>query len=219
MFQRIAALPLALSSLFLFSCDDGGDEGNAGTDGSTGAVTATTGADSSSTDPGSTSGASTTDESTTDASTTTEGDGSTGLGSSSGEESGGSSTGAALDGISDVAGTYIETYGPGKKDFQTHIVTGDTWTIDFGGDFGMSVLTYEEVDDQARWVAGDDGAGTFARYDWDIDGDGNLRYCSAVFGAETLQAAIDAPPSDRDDLDGVGCGGMFAWSLLVLDEG
>ena len=37
--------------------------------------------------------------------------------------------------------------------------------------------------------------------------------------AETLQAAIDAPPSNRDDFDDpTACGGAFAWSVLVAEE-
>lgn len=220
MLQRIAALPLALSALFLFACDDGGDDGNAGTDGSTGDVTTTTDPGtttdpSTTTVPGTSTDDSTTDDSTTDDSTT-DGESSTGDDGSTGGD-GSSSTGDVAIGIADVAGTYIETYGPGKTDFQTHIVTATDWTIDFG-EFGMAVHTYEQINDEERWVAGDEGDGTYTRYDWDLDDDGNLRYCTAVFGAATLQDAIDAPASDRDDFDGVGCGGMFPWSLLVAEE-
>ncbi len=218
MLQRIAALPLALSALFLFGCDDGGDDGNAGTDGSTGDVATatdpgTTTEPATTTEPGTTTVPGTTDDSTSsgraESSTGFEG------GSSSSGGEGSSSTGQDAIGIADVAGTYIETYGPGKMDFQTHIVTATDWTIDFGS--GIGVNTYEEIDDEQRWVAGNDGAGTYTRYDWGLDDDGNLRYCTAVFGAETLQAAIDAPPSDREDFDGVGCGGMFPWSLLAAE--
>jgi hypothetical protein len=222
MLQRIAALPLALSAVFLFACDDGGDDGNAGTDGSTGDVTTTTDPGtttdpSTTTVPGTSTDDSTTDDSTTDDSTT-DGESSTGDdGSSSTGGDGSSSTGDVAIGIADVAGTYIETYGPGKTDFQTHIVTATDWTIDFG-EFGMAVHTYEQINNEERWVAGDEGDGTYTRYDWDLDDDGNLRYCTAVFGAATLQDAIDAPASDRDDFDGVGCGGMFPWSLLVAEE-
>ncbi len=210
---RTAARPLVSLALlgalsFSYGCDSGSDGGDSdggsstsGAEGSTGATTETP-----------TTGTPTTDDSDGSSSS---GEGSSG---STGEGDGSSSTGEALIGIADVAGTYIETYGPGPDEFQTHTVTATEWTTDFGGGAGMGVLTYEEVDDVARWVAGDDGAGTFSRYDWEIDGDGNLRYCTAVFGAETLEAAIAAPPSNRDDLDGTGCAEAFPWSLLVLEE-
>lgn len=219
MFQRSAARPLALTAaLLLFPACDSGDSDGTSTDTDAATSGATTGG-ASTTDLGTTTGPGT----TTDPGTTT-GESSTGpdessSGSesgSSGSESGSSSSGGEAVGIADVAGTYIETYGKGKNDFQTHEVTASDWAIDFGT--GIGVLTYEEIDDEARWVAGDDGAGTYTRYDWDLDGDGNLRYCAAVFGAETLQDAVDAPPSDRDDFDGVGCAGTFPWSLLIIEE-
>ena len=226
MFQRTAARPLVLTvalSLSLAACDDGEDGSNSVT-ATDGDGTSTTG-DDSTTAPGTTT---TTPDPTTTGDTTGDAESTTGSAeSSTGDETTGdettgdessSSTGTQAIGIADVVGTYIETYGPGKTDFQTHIVAVDTWTIDFGGDFGMAVHTYEEVNDNERWVAGADGAGTYTRYDWDIDDDGNLRYCSAAYQAATLQDAIDAPPSDRDDLDGIGCGGAFPWSVLVLEE-
>lgn len=219
MFQRSAALPLAFSSLFLLACDEGGDDVNAGTEGSTGEPTSTT--DGATSDPGTTTAPGTTAEPGTTTGGSTSGapqdESSTGFESSSSAGDGSSSTGEEAIGIADAAGTYIETFGPGKTDFQTHIVTAADWTINFG-EFGMAVMTYEEVDDVERWVAGDDGAGTYTRYDWDFDDDGNLRYCVAIFEAETIQDAINAPPSNRDDFDGTGCAGSFPWSLLVLED-
>lgn len=221
MFQRSAARPLALTAaLLLFPACDSGDSDGTSTDTDADASTSgeTTGG-ASTTDPGTTTGTGTTTDpgTTTDESSTGSDESSSGSESgSSGSESGSSSSGGDAVGIADVAGTYIETYGKGKNDFQTHDVTASDWTIDFG--MGIGVMTYEEIDDEARWVAGNDGAGTYTRYDWDLDGDGNLRYCAAVFGAETLEDAIDAAPSDRGDFDGVGCAGTFPWSLLILEE-
>lgn len=223
MFQRIAARPLALTAaLLLFpACDSGdGDGGGTDTDASTSGTTepstSTTAPATTTTGSGTTTTATTTTTADESSSTGDESGSSGDESGSSGDESGSSSSGERLVGIADIAGTYIETWGAGKTDFFPHEVEADSWMIDFGQ--GMSLLTYEEIDDEARWVAGNDGPGSYTRYDWDFDADGNLRYCSAIIAAETLQDAIDAPASDRSDFDGVGCAETFPWSLLVLEE-
>ena len=195
MFKRNAAWPLALGvSLFLLpACDgDDGDSSATATDGtSTGGTTtgpATT------TDPG-TSGSESGEESSSEGS------------------AGESSTGETAIGYADLAGDYIEPFPGGMA---THALTPTSWTTDYGDSpIEQSVA---QVDDDAQWVVLEDGTGAFSRNDWAFDGDGNLRYCAAVFGAASAEAAAEAPVSDAGDFDGVGCGGMFPWSLLEPAE-
>lgn len=217
MLQRIAALPLALSALFLFACDDGGEDG---TDGSTGDVATTT-------DPGTATADSTTtddDSSTTtddDSTTTTDDDStagtgedesSTGLEDSSSSGEGSSSTGEATIGYADLYGEYTDGFG-------TQVLTAESWTLEYPRT-PIGTQAVEVVDDEMRFIAGFfDGDESiwlpgYSRFEWDFDSDGVLRYCQVGSGSETLKDALAVRSPDREDFDGVGCGG-FAWSALT----
>ncbi len=230
MHYRSAARPhlctaLLCALLLPVACDDdsdgdtdgaetGGDTDPAGsmsTTDPTSATASTTDPTSDPTDPTGSSTDPTTGPTTSDDTTgSTGGDSSTGGDDSSGSD-GTSSTGEAGLTLDDIVGMYTEPDGAGG--LFPHEITLQSWTIDFPG--FTSVVTFEQIDDDAQWIAGEENdGGTYTRYDWAIDGDDNLRYCAATFAEETLQEAIDAPPSDRDDFDGTGCGGAFPWSLL-----
>lgn len=220
MFQRIAARPLALTAaLLLFpACDSGdGDGGGTDTDASTSGTTepstSTSGPTTTTTGSGTTTTATTTAAETgssgsEESSTGSEGSSS---GSETGEESGSSSTGGEAVGYDDLYGDYGDGFG-------THTISAESWSLTYP-DTPVGAQSIDEVNDEERWVAGYfDGDESvwligYSRFDWDFDDAGILRYCQLGSGSETLQAAIDAPASDRTDFDGVGCNG-FSWSAL-----
>lgn len=192
MFQRIAAQPLALTAaLFFFpACDDADGDG-----GETETAASTSGA----TEQG------TTADGETDATETTPA-------SESGDESGSTSTGDPAGAYADLYGKYLDNFGG------SHTLSAEGWTQAYMG-MDPFTLVIEQVDDDLQWVAGVEGeAGTYGRHDWAVDDDGQLRLCTGAFSEATLQDAIDAAPSDATDFDGVGCGGMFGWSVLTPAE-
>ncbi len=215
MLQRIAARPLALTAallLFFPACDSAdSDSGGTNTDtegvdtdaGTTSTETSDAGTSSTQGSSGLLEGSSSGEESGSSSSGEESGS------SSSGEESGSSSSGGAAIGYVDLYGEYIDNFEG------THILSDAAWTQAYMG-MNPFALNIEEVDDDAQWVAGAEGnAGTYGRHDWAFDDDGQLRLCTGSFGAKSLQEAIDAPPSNADDFDGVGCGGAFSWSILT----
>ncbi|MGH1343069.1 MAG: hypothetical protein ACRBN8_16025 [Nannocystales bacterium] len=215
MFQRSAARPLALTAALLFfpACDSGDSDGG-GTD--TDAATSGT-----TTDPGSTtnpattttaSGTTTTDPGTTGGESSTGSDsGSSGSesGSSGSSESGSSSSGGEAIGYADLYGDYDDNFGA------FHTLSAESWSNTFPG-FDAIVVATEEVNDDERWIAGLSMGGLegYERLDWDFDEDGQLRYCSGAFGEETLEDAVNAPPSDRTDFE-TGCGGGASWTVMT----
>lgn len=215
MFQRIAARPLALTAaLLLFpACDsgdgDGGTDTDASTSGTTEPGTSTTGPDTTTTGSGTTTTATTTAAETGSSGSEESSTGSEG--SSSGSESGSSSTGGEGVGYADLYGEYGDGFG-------THTLSAESWSLTYP-DTPVGAQSIDEVNDEERWVAGYfDGDESvwligYSRFDWDFDDAGILRYCQLGSGSKTLQAAIDAPASDRTDFDGVGCNG-FSWSAL-----
>lgn len=108
-----------------------------------------------------------------------------------------------------IAGTWIETYRGGMI---THTIDDATWTQD-DAEFGPFDLTVVSFDNATQTVIADDGA-AFSKLQWAwTDGDTQLWYCTAAFGAasaEEAEAAADANPSDPA---AGGCG-EFAWSML-----
>jgi hypothetical protein len=68
----------------------------------------------------------------------------------------------------------------------------------------------------------------YSRVVWTKPEDGSFYYCTATYGCETPDQTLagddddenhvcDAPMVDETDLDGVGCGGAFPWSLLTQE--
>lgn len=217
MFQRIAARPLALTAaLLLFpACDSGdGDGGETDTDASTSGTTepgtSTSGPDTTTTGSGTTTTGTTTAAETgssgsEESSTGSEGSSS---GSESGEESS-SSTGGEAVGYADLYGDYDDNFGA------FHTLSEESWSNTYP-DFDPIVVAAEEVNDDERWIAGLSVGGLegYERLDWDFDDEGQLRYCSGAFGQETIEDAINAPPSDRTDFE-TGCGGGASWTIMT----
>jgi hypothetical protein len=138
------------------------------------------------------------DDSTSDASTT--------------EHAESSSSDSTGEDVLEIVGDWVEAHGGGAM--TTHTITSESWTqaSDFGT-FGYALGTFDNAE---RWVVGEDeGDGTYSRFDWVWDGDDELHYCTAAFGQDTVQEAIDAPKPDAADLQ-AGCSG-FAWSHLQAD--
>jgi len=215
MFQRSAARPLALTAaLLLFPACDSGDSDGGDTDPSTSGTTdpgtsstdgtSPTGSEGSSTDGGTGSTSGPLSTSGGQSSSGTSGDE-----SSSGDDS---SSGGDAVGYADLYGDYVDNFDG------SHTLSAEGWTQSYMG-MNPFTLVVEEVDDDLQWVAGAEGEdGTYGRHDWTVDDDGQLRLCTGAFGEATLQDAIDAPASDAEDLDGIGCGGAFSWSILTPAE-
>ncbi|MEM6296274.1 MAG: hypothetical protein AAGA54_33695 [Myxococcota bacterium] len=217
---RTAARPLVSLALFgalslSYGCDSGSDDGDtdggSSTSGAEGSTTATTETPTTGTPTTGTPTTGTTDDSD-GSSSTGEGDGSTS--GSTGEGDGSTSTGStgeALIGYSDIVGVYTDGFG-------THTLTEATWELDYDRT-PLGTQGVEQVNDDERWVAGffdgDDSVWLpgYSRFDWDFDENGVLRYCQQGSGSKTIEDAIAAPASDREDFEGEGCGG-FSWSSL-----
>lgn len=202
-------LGIALSVLLLVPIGCGDDTSADDTTSNDGTTTATTtGPDDSTGTPGSTGTPPATDS--TDGGSTD--DGTTGDPPATSDDStGNGTTGEA--GL-EIAGEWVEEFAPGET--IDHLIDEAQW--DQLASFGDSLFLIEAYDNDGRWiVAQSDGRNAFDpllynRYNWTWDGE-DLYYCTAAFGLETAQDAMDAPDADPGDL-AAGCGG-FGWSLLT----
>jgi hypothetical protein len=128
-------------------------------------------------------------------------------GADTGED--GSESDSTGEDLLEIVGDWVETYPGGGM--TTHTITSESWTQ--ASDFGTFGYALGAFDNAEGWVVGrDEGDGTYSRFDWTWDADAQLHFCTAAFGEDTEQAAIDAPKPDTGDLD-AGCGG-FSWSHL-----
>ncbi len=119
----------------------------------------------------------------------------------------------------EIAGSWFEDFGDGTG--ITHNIDEDSW--DQLSDFGDSLFAIDSYDNPGRWVVALGDANNefnpnlYSKFNWAWDDDSDvLYYCTAVFDAQTVEAAQAAPDADSADLM-TGCGG-FPWSRLSPAE-
>ena len=118
------------------------------------------------------------------------------------------------------ASKTIEVAGVWTDDFGTTETISDTiW--DAKGSGFESKSTVVAFDNGANWAitrsSPEDAytANKFSKRVWLEPADKTLRYCSVVFGLDTLELAkATTLTADSGDLDGKGCGG-FPWTKLT----
>jgi len=115
----------------------------------------------------------------------------------------------------DLEGVWVDGFGG------THWITDDRWQSGWGP--SAFVFATIEWDLDAMWLVAENDAanafnpGLFSRFEWTIDGEGQLYYCQSVFDGASADEARDAERADAEDLD-AGCGG-FGWSTLTAGQG
>lgn len=110
-----------------------------------------------------------------------------------------------------IGGNWVDSLGIGNR------ITDDSWTWTYPGhpDTIFDITQFENdpglciVHDTEPNDAGDK---LWGRFDWTWV-DGAPHYCHAVGEVADEDAAMSAPPPDREDLNS-GCGGFEWWRLM-----
>lgn len=114
----------------------------------------------------------------------------------------------------EIAGNYVERFMGAVV--TEHAITAETWTQTFSGPMGTTVVyTLGEVENDGDYVlaeiTADDGTTSWSRFDW-VEHEGQLYYCTSVFGAADADTARAGSADPSDPANG-GCA-MFSWSAL-----
>ncbi len=102
-------------------------------------------------------------------------------------------------------------------EWDTNFGTSETITETTWGDF-QNVVFFDNDANVAVTQNAEDAdfdPGLFNRIEWtEIEAD-VFYYCTATFGEESEQAALEASATvDSSDLEGAGCGG-FSWTMMT----
>ncbi len=111
--------------------------------------------------------------------------------------------------VPEPLGVYVDDYG------YSHHIDTDAWST---MDSIFQITSFLPSEDYLLAQNSPDNAfapSLYSRFDWAVDGDGELRYCQSSYDAESLTEA-EAATADRGDF-ATGCGG-FAWSFLFAPE-
>jgi len=147
--------------------------------------------------------------------------------------SGGSGTGGSAGSVSCEPEQGSESWGGagGAGGAENVDIFGD-WSSQFGNytsyysfdeetiDTGYAIYDVVGISDAGQYVVARNPEGDtyypclFSRFDWTLDGE-DLYLCRRVLDAESVEAAVEGPASDRDDLE-TGCNG-FPWSQLTAE--
>jgi hypothetical protein len=112
-----------------------------------------------------------------------------------------------------ITGTYTDDFGA------DHTITDSLWTTAYSG-YPTSYFSITAYDNASNYVIAENDAGNsyygsrFSRFDWHVDGDGDLWFCQTTYNAPTESDALATPRADDSDPANLGCGG-FSWAKLT----
>jgi hypothetical protein len=111
----------------------------------------------------------------------------------------------------------LEIEGAWESDFDTEVIDGDSWSVDFGAGDGPAtseIIEFSNDDNSAVLL---DDMGKYGRNVWTEIADDSFYYCIVSYGQESAADAVaQSEPADDTDPATDGCGtGNFPWTMLT----
>ncbi len=115
--------------------------------------------------------------------------------------------------LDEIVGEYVDDYSG------VHSISANQWTNTGSGFTVTKVDTTNDYLIALNSSANDYYPDLYSRFDWTIDGNGDLYYCQTAYDAstDTLAESTDAPDSSSPSTGGCGSN-SFAWSKLDAFE-